>query len=667
MTLAVLDARQGPLAVLSLGENTALAARDRRLAEIAANTVLAAGNFIDGGQAAAEAATSEGDFFSYSNGAGGLVYAVRNAVGSTEIAQAATKALVDTKVAIADLASPDDGKGVFAVGFRQSGTGAVDSNAGEKLLQYVRTARDFDAAIDGATDARAAIATVAALGPIEITPGLYLIGSNLTFTNHVKFFPGARFVIPNGVTVTFAGGLDAPAQQIFNLSETGAVAGLGSVNVAWFAGDIGTSGNAVPSIQKALDACTVGAEVLWDRAYLSDGSAYLQVSKAQNVYSPGRTKGRLLWTANDCRGFRLSAIEGASIRGIGFAPQEIYTIPLAGDAVLVEAVNCVVAECYSTHCYGGTHWKNINGGKDVSNKFNGSTGYSNWIDNSPNIEITNANCSAFSDWVDVSTTAGFIPGESITFASGGDGAWGYTTSGARAKIIINDRSPAIGTVITGSTSGATCTLGALNKGHQVGGLLLTGNAAGFNIAASAWAGGVKSGACDATVDAHGTRPEYGAIVSSYFDHADEGFQLIRGAGIRFAHNWCSARFGDGLRDTGTHNMFIGNTISHSWNNGFLLGGHHAVVSANVVQGNNRSNNGKAGIYVLAGTSDFTITTTRIGGGTAAGFDGTQARPIIVEAGSSDRYVIRFNPCSGNANNAIVDGGTGVNKSVGDNF
>lgn len=91
--------------VIGLGTDTAEASRQAGLARIAADTALAAGNFIDGGQAAAEAATTEGDFFSYSDGAGGIVYAVRTAGGSTEIAQAATKAQVDAKVDVTDLAS----------------------------------------------------------------------------------------------------------------------------------------------------------------------------------------------------------------------------------------------------------------------------------------------------------------------------------------------------------------------------------------------------------------------------------------------------------------------------------------------------------------------------------------------------------------------------------
>lgn len=111
--------------IIGIGSDAVEASRQRALAEVAANTALAAGNFIEGGLAAAEAATVEGDFFSYSDGAGGIVYAVRTSGGSTVIAEAATKALLNTKVAISDLASTASGKGAALVNWLRSATGAV--------------------------------------------------------------------------------------------------------------------------------------------------------------------------------------------------------------------------------------------------------------------------------------------------------------------------------------------------------------------------------------------------------------------------------------------------------------------------------------------------------------------------------------------------------------
>lgn len=179
--------------VVGLGENTVLAGRERTLAEnakslaeIAANTALAAGNFIDGGKAAAESATSEGDFFSYSDGDGGIVYAVRDAVGSTEIAQAATKALVDTKVATADLASPDDGKGAEIPAYKAPGIGSIVRTVKDKLLEII-SVKDKGAIGDGSN---ASPAFASAGSGAVIPPGTYALDDNVVGDFYA--LPGAQ-------------------------------------------------------------------------------------------------------------------------------------------------------------------------------------------------------------------------------------------------------------------------------------------------------------------------------------------------------------------------------------------------------------------------------------------------------------------------------------------
>ena len=92
-----------------------------------------------------------------------------------------------------------------------------------------------------------------------------------------------------------------------------------------------------------------------------------------------------------------------------------------------------------------------------------------------------------------------------------------------------------------------------------------------------------------------------------------------------------------------------------------------MITGCIISGNNRANDGKSGIYVIAGTTDFVIQGNTIGKGTASGFDGTQARPVIVEVGASDRYIIKNNLIQGNTTNSVQDGGTGVNKAVGENY
>ena len=77
---------------------------------------------------------------------------------------------------------------------------------------------------NGTTNDRPAVVAADAQGPVTFPSGAYLIGSNLTITNNVRFEPGAYIVVPNGVTVTFGGEVDAGPDHIFALTGTGGVA-----------------------------------------------------------------------------------------------------------------------------------------------------------------------------------------------------------------------------------------------------------------------------------------------------------------------------------------------------------------------------------------------------------------------------------------------------------
>ena len=576
-----------------------------------------------------------------------------------------SEAAIEARPTFDELAADD---GASLIGVLQSGADAVARTVDEEVLETIRPAQ-FGAVGDGTTDDRAALSKADTTGPFVINKN-HRISSNLTITKPVRFVSLGRLTIDTGVTVTFSGGLEAPDRQIFY--GAGAVAGLDRVNVAWFAGDLrGSTTDARTYLQKALDACTTGALVEWKGSYSSDGGAYIVASKAQNILGVGKTGAKLFWTTSACLGLNLTASEGAHVYGLRFEPSSINTIPASGTAVKVEAVNCVVECCHSTHCYIGVEWLNVNGGKDIGNNFNGASYSANYINNSQNIEVTNASGSAFTDWVDMSSTAGFIAGESVTFSGGLTGTWGYTTSATRAKIMINSALPAIGATITGATSGATATITAITPGHVGGGLRMYANAAGCNITGSAWAGGYFPGILDGPADAHGSRPEYGVISGCYFDFGiTNGLRLWKCAGMRIVGCWVSSRANNGVYFKTAHSTTMSDcTLAHSYWNGILLepGSPFTMITGCIISGNNRANDGKSGIYVIAGTTGFVIQGNTIGKGTASGFDGTQARPVIVEVGASDRYIIKNNLIQGNTTNSVQDGGTGVNKAVGENY
>jgi hypothetical protein len=79
------------------------------------------------------------------------------------------------------------------------------------------------AVADGTTDCRASIAATDALGSFDLVAGDHLIGSSITISNEVSFLPGAKLIIPNGVTVTFSKQIWAGLEQIFACTGTGNV------------------------------------------------------------------------------------------------------------------------------------------------------------------------------------------------------------------------------------------------------------------------------------------------------------------------------------------------------------------------------------------------------------------------------------------------------------
>lgn len=143
-------------AVIIKGDNTAEAGRQAAIATLAANSATAAGRYFVN-QAAGEAGSTTGQFFSHPDGAGGLLYRERTGGGSIIIAYAATKAQID---------------------------------ALEALLDH--SVERFGAVLDGTTDDTAAIQAALDSGFAEITMG-----------------PGTTVVTglthPDGVTLRGAG------------------------------------------------------------------------------------------------------------------------------------------------------------------------------------------------------------------------------------------------------------------------------------------------------------------------------------------------------------------------------------------------------------------------------------------------------------------------------
>lgn len=118
-----------------------------------------------------------------------------------------------------------------------------------------------DAAGDGAADDRAALAQAAADLPagaeVTIDRGRFKIGSSIEVANPVRFNPGGRLVVPNGVTVTLQGPVTAAPVHIFECSGNGKVvlgAGTREVHPAWWGAKCDGVALDTAALQAAIDA-----------------------------------------------------------------------------------------------------------------------------------------------------------------------------------------------------------------------------------------------------------------------------------------------------------------------------------------------------------------------------------------------------------------------------
>ena len=173
----------------------------------------------------------------------------------------------------------------------------------------------------------------------------------------------------------------------------------------------------------------------------------------------------------------------------------------------------------------------------------------------------------------------------------------------------------------------------------------------------------------ATSYAMGQRPSYNKFHCVYLDASASGAVLDKIVELDFIDCWFSSRPGngaylnevDGIRFTG------GGAINCDQNGVLVESLAKRVIFQNFMARSNSvsSANTYSGIIFAANTTDFVVQ-----GCTATNnivTFGTQKHGIIVQAGTSNNYVITNNLVSGNATSGVADGGSGINKFVANNF
>lgn len=167
----------------------------------------------------------------------------------------------------------------------------------------------------------------------------------------------------------------------------------------------------------------------------------------------------------------------------------------------------------------------------------------------------------------------------------------------------------------------------------------------------------------------GARPSYNKFHGVYLDASANGALIDKTVELDFIDCWFSSRPGngafvnqvDGVRFTG------GGAINCDQRGVLVEAAAKRVVFKNFMA---RSNSVAAaniydGIVFAPNTTDFVVQGCTFTNLTVT--FGTQRYGVIVNTGTSDRYVIADNLVSGNGTGGVFDGGSGANKRVANNY
>jgi hypothetical protein len=161
--------------------------------------------------------------------------------------------------------------------------------------------------------------------------------------------------------------------------------------------------------------------------------------------------------------------------------------------------------------------------------------------------------------------------------------------------------------------------------------------------------------------------------NTFFDNCDYGVRLDSTGGnivrLMFDQCWFSSatNYGVLLSKSSGSPILSGVEFNdcHFYDNGSV--GFYIFDPAWIdvsINGGIFAGNASTGVSVAANTNKFYVRGTRIG---PYGDFGANANGIVVEAGTSDDYIITDCDLRGNTSAALTDGGTGTNKIVKDNL
>jgi hypothetical protein len=531
--------------------------------------------------------------------------------------------------------------------------------------------RDYAALGDGTTDDRLAFTNADAVGTTVYVPvGNYLIADNITLNGDYVFQKGAFLTIQSGKTVTINGKIISEEHQIFKGS--GAVAGLKEVNLTWFAGDKkNTTTDALTDIQKAYNSCVVSATVYWPIGSFSiTGDTPIVVSKGQRTIGQGPFKTELRFNTSVMYGFTFNTTISPEISNMSFSSNMSTAFPTGGIVLDVNISYFRLRDIVIRSAFTGMKVSNSVAIRAESFDILDAQAVGIECTNSNDFFISNFTISAPNDYYTVTSTVGaFVNDELVTFTNGATGRIVSLLTSTIIKIHIDNKNPVIGETMTGSTSAATCIVSAVDYTHSLGGMRITNKVEALIVSNGDIIGGKYSITTASNVNAAGTRPAYNRFNNVYFDSSDEGGFFDKAVDFTFTGCWFSNRPNNGCVLYNTDGFTFSDTsFINCGSHGLVLSvdAKRTSINGSKFMGNSTLTSGTySGVSIAAGTSDFVICNSTIGGSLGLG---NQKYGVVIAAGSSDRYSV-VNNTGGNQNvtAAISDGGTGVNKTVSSNW
>jgi hypothetical protein len=482
---------------------------------------------------------------------------------------------------------------------------------------------------DGSTDDVAALIALEAGAEevIRLKNATYFIGTNYTPAKTLVFSSNTRFLIDDGVTVDFSNFqpvIRSGKRQKFEFdgTGTGVVSGLDLVKVGWFAGDkLGTTNDALAELQKAYDACNIGAKVQWSRgSYYITGATAISVTKGQKTHGFGALNSNLFISSSVTNGFHVTTNQEAE-----FYSMRVYGtfvgIPTSG--VGLKAEKKVYLQHFTTdYCYIGLQCldgASVTGGSNFEILDSLVCGV--WLQDVIEVFFDSYVIAAPYDYVTLTNISGtFTDGEVVLGDDAAPFALGelatlITSTIARVKLSHKDF--VVGETITGQTSGATAEVASISKTHQFGAMRLQDMVEGCAFSHFDHIGGISALACDATVNSVSQRPALSQFTDGYFDSGDLGAVLNNTSGLYFSGVNFSNRPGPGIQVTNSIGLQLVNCgFRNCGSYGMQMGNGADFFASNcVVAGANGQDGGYAGIKILSGANGV------INGGSSGGDEG----------------------------------------------